>query len=451
MWSGPDGGSRPEPANPLAALAAYRSQLDARRSSLAAGSSGPLVAGLVELAPDRTDSHLEDELCRRLGACLGKLTDGPFEDRVDPSSFAEATLMAAAAAVRAALDEPTTGPATEPTTEPTTDPATELDGWRAVWRVLTAAARIVPFPLSRYAAELVEELRDLPGGDALPELPDGPTVTSQVLWTRDAYGSRFGVTVAFAAPDGPDRWYLWDIDACGYRAVTVHSAYYPTSEQAMAAWVAGVGGPATGEAAFAPVDDPLLLAELMPADESLLRSGGENADQLAEYHRGRRLAEAAVAAVEPRRAAQQADLDAATAVKEFTAWLQEHRADQPDPSDQPASSDQPDPSDQPEEVDLAVLVEELADSWCFGEPAAIKHTCSPHRVALTVLHLLNYYRADFAAKLITLLPDWTSWLAMRNGTAPELAERCRPYALGEPHADVGSDHIRPNYLARVTE
>ncbi|HET8681329.1 MAG TPA: hypothetical protein VFM54_05580 [Micromonosporaceae bacterium] len=157
------------------------------------------------------------------------------------------------------------------------------------------------------------------------------------------------------------------------------------------------------------------------------------------YHRGRRLAEAAVAAVEPRRAAQQADLDAATAVKEFTAWLQEHRADQPDPSDQP------------EEIDLAVLVEELADSWCFGEPAAIKHTCSPHRVALTVLHLLNYYRADFAAKLIALLPDWTSWLAMRNGTAPELAERCRPYALGEPHADVGSDHIRPNYLARVIE
>ncbi|HZN17952.1 MAG TPA: hypothetical protein VFB84_07155 [Micromonosporaceae bacterium] len=395
-----------------------------RRSSLAAESSGPLVAGLVELAPDRTDPDLEDELCRRLGACLGKLADGPFEDRVDPSSFAEAALAAAAAAVRAALDEP----------------AAEPDGWRAAWRVLTAAAGIVPFPHSRLAAEMVEELRDLPGGHALPEMPAGPAATSQVLWARDAYGSRFGVTAAFAAPDGPDRWYLWDIDACGYQPVTVHSAYYPTAEQAMAAWVAGVGRRASGEAAFVPVDDPSLLAELMPADEGFLPSGGANADQLAEYHRGMRLAEVAVAAVEPHRAAaQRADLDAATAVKEFTAWLREHRADRRAPSGYP------------EPADLEDLVEELADSWCFGEPAAIRHTCSPHRVAFTVLHLLNYYQDDFAAKLIALLPDWTSWLAMRNGTAPELAERCQPYALGEPHADVGSDHSRPNDLARVTE
>ncbi|HET8661178.1 MAG TPA: hypothetical protein VFM55_19545, partial [Micromonosporaceae bacterium] len=50
MWSDLDGGFRPEPANPLAALAAYRRQLGARRASLAAESAGPLVAGLVELA-----------------------------------------------------------------------------------------------------------------------------------------------------------------------------------------------------------------------------------------------------------------------------------------------------------------------------------------------------------------------------------------------------------------
>jgi hypothetical protein len=72
-------------------------------------------------------------------------------------------------------------------------------------------------------------------------------------------------------------------------------------------------------------------------------------------------------------------------------------------------------------------------------------------VALTVLHVRNYYQDDFAAQLVALLPDWTSWLAASNRTAPELAERCRPYARGEPHAAVGSDDSSPNYLARVTE
>jgi hypothetical protein len=78
-------------------------------------------------------------------------------------------------------------------------------------------------------------------------------------------------------------------------------------------------------------------------------------------------------------------------------------------------------------------------------------TCSPHRVALTVLHLRNYYLDDFAAQLIALLPDWICWLAERNGNRAELVERCRPYALGEPHLDVGTDDSRPNYMARVIE
>jgi hypothetical protein len=287
--------------------------------------------------------------------------------------------------------------------------------------------------LSDTAADTIEHLCSLRGGQVLPTTPDGPTVTGQVLWTRDAYGSRFGVTMAFSTPNEPDRWYLWDIDACGHQAFTVHSGYYSTSEQALAAWQAGVGCLAAGETAFAPVDDPSLLADLMPAEEGFLRAGGESAEQFAEYHRSRRLAEAAIKAVEPSHPAQRADLDAATAATQFTAWLRAHRVDPPQPDD------------------LEELVTELADSWCMDSPAALYHTCSPHRVALTVLHLRNYYEDDFAAQLVALLPDWTSWLAARNGTVPQLAERCRPYALGEPHVEVGSDDGMPNYLARVTE
>jgi hypothetical protein len=401
----------------LTGLAAYRRQVDARRASLAAAAADALVAELVTFAPGRSDSDLEGELCTQLGVRLGELADKPLEDHVGPNLLAEAIITAAAAAVRAALEELTTEP----------------DGWRAPWRVLTAMAGIVPFPLSATAADVIEHLRDLPGGNVLPETPDSPTVTGQVLWTRDAYGSRFGVTTAFSMPHGPDRWYLWDIDACGHQAFTVHSAYYPTADQALAAWQAGVGDLAAGETALSSVDNPSLLAELMPAEEGFMRVGGENTEQFAEYHRSKRLAEVVLKAVGPSQAAQQADLDAATAVTQFAAWLRTHRADQPEPAD------------------LEEFVTELADSWCFGGPAAVYGTCSPHRVALTVLHLRNFYQDDFAARLVALLPDWTRWLAARNGTAPQLAERCLPYACGETHPDVGSDDSRPHYLARVIE
>jgi hypothetical protein len=413
----PDDPFRHELAKGLTGLAAYRHQMDARRAFLAAAAAETLIAELVDLAPARPDSDLEDELCIRLGVRLVELANGPIDDRVRPDSLAEATVTAAAAAVRAALGEVATAP----------------DGWQAPWRVLAAVARIVPFPLSGEAADAIEQLRDVDGGHVLPKTADGPKAIGQVLWTRDAYGSRFGVTAAFPTPDGPNRWYLWDIDACGHQAFTVHSAYYPTPEQALAAWQTGVGPPAASETALAPVDDPSPLAELMPAEEGVLRTGGENADQFAEYHRSRRLAEAAIKAVGPRHATQRADLDPATAATQFASWLREHRAGQPQPAD------------------LDELAMELADSWCLESPAAVYGTCSPHRVALTVLHLRNYYQDDFAAQLIALLPDWASWLAARNGTAPHLAERCRPYVLGEPHADVGSDDSEPNYLARVIE
>lgn len=175
----------------------------------------------------------------------------------------------------------------------------------------------MPFPLCEVATNAIGDLRGAAGGHQLPKTPDGPRVTGRVLWTRDAYGSRFGVTAAFTTPDGTDRWYLWDIDACGHQAFTVHSGYYAGPAQGLTAWRAGVGELAAADATFATVDDPL-LADLMPVEEGMLGPGGESVGQFAEYHRSKRLGEAVVEAVSPGRSAAPTDLDKTTAAVRFT-------------------------------------------------------------------------------------------------------------------------------------
>jgi hypothetical protein len=387
---------------------------------MAAAAAEPLVTELVASASAQPDYDLEDALCARLGVQLAQLDDGPIDDHVGPNPFAEAVIAAAATAVAATISEAAGG----------------SDDWQSPWRLLTILANIVPFPLSELAADAIKSLRGRPGGHRLPEIVTGPTVTRPILWVRDSYGSRFGVTAAFATTDGPDRWYLWDIDACGHDVFTVHSGYCPTSEQALAQWREGVGEVAAGAAAFAPVDDVELLEEILPREQGMMRPGGENVAQFAEYHRSKRLAEAVMAAVEASGrspAARQAGLDAATAATRFLAWLRAQRSEQPLP------------------VDLDDIVTELASSWQIAGPAALYSACSPHRVALAVDHIRGYYQDDFVADLVPLLPDWTQWLAELNNTPPELAERCRPYAHGEPHPSISRDYNNPQYLARVTE
>lgn len=66
-------------------------------------------------------------------------------------------------------------------------------------------------------------------------------------------------------------------------------------------------------------------------------------------------------------------------------------------------------------------------------------------------HVRDFYQDDFAADLVAMLPDWTAWLAARNGTPAHLADRCRPYANGEPHKAISGDDRRPTYLARIAE
>lgn len=402
----------------MAGFTGHRRQLHEHRMSLALKTAQPMITELAGKATSLSDSDLQDELCLRIGWTLSEQDeDAPVDDYVSPNTLAEAIIQAAANAVGNALDAAT-------------------DDWTNAWRVLIAAAGIVNFPLSDQAESLIEGLRVRPGGRQLPKTPTGPAIAGPVLWTRDAYGSRFAVVAPFRAADGTQRWYLWDIDACGHQAFTVHSGYHATSQEALADWQAGVGAPAADGTVLAPVDDPRLLDELMPRELGMMNPGGENVQQFAEYHRSKRLAEAIIGTIKPgrpHRSSARVDLKPATAVALFTAWLRKHR---PERSRQDG---------------LDELIGELADSWYIDGPADLFHICSPHRVALIAEHIGNFYEADFAADVLTLLPDWTAWLADHNATPAHLADRCRPHTHGEPHIACNADRRDPNYLARIAE
>ncbi|HKN52837.1 MAG TPA: hypothetical protein VJX66_10065, partial [Amycolatopsis sp.] len=164
---------------------------------------------------------------------------------------------------------------------------------------------------------------------------------------------------------------------------------------------------------FAPVDAPGLMAGVLPFEQGAMRAGGESVEQFAEYHRSKRLGELVKQAV-PRRGSPPPDrgLVGAAAADEFAAWLRARDDDREDLDD---------------------LAAELADSWCISHIDAVYATCSPHRVALCVLHMRNFYLDGFADQLVALLPEWTRWLAAYNAALPELADRCLPYAHGQPH------------------
>jgi len=399
-------------------LAAHRDQVDTRRAARAAAMATDLVADLAWAVADQPDIVVTDAVCERLGALLTDDERTPVGVRVDPHHLAEATLSAAEASVVAALTA---------TTE-------QADAWRGSWRVLTALTAVLPHPFPDAIDETITRLRALPAGRVLPTMPRDPEVTGQVLWTSDGYGSRFAVTAPIMTAEEAVRWYLWDIDACGHEAFTVHSGYYPSSAAALTGWQTGVGQTSSAGTVLAPVDDPWLLAALLPAEARYMRPGGENVEQFAEYHRSKRLAEAVQRAVPRPKARSNGGLTAAIAAVEFAAWLRAHVPGQLEPT-----------------VDLDELVEELADSWNLNGIDAVYATCSPHRVALGVLHMRNYYLHDFADKLVALLPDWIQWLATRNSTAPELIDRCLPYAHGRPHPQLGDEDTKVSYLARIIE
>jgi len=402
----------------MTGFADHRRQLDERRGLLARAVAKPMIAEWVRSAETRSDFDLENEICLWIGKTLADRDyDAPVEDYIGPNILAGAVIGAAADAVAAAL-------------------AGETDDPMSAWRVLNAAASIVNHPLSDQAASSMEELRVRSGGRLVPKTPSIAVLTGPVLWTRDGYGSRFGIVAPFRTTDGAQRWYLWDVDACGHGAFTVHSGYHATPEEALADWQGGVGVPAADGTVLTPVDDPWTLDELMPRELGLMRPGGENAEQFAEYHRSKRLAEAVLEAIEPAgpdRIPTPEEIDRTTAASLFTAWLREHR---PDRSRQ---------------ADLEELATELADSWQINGPPSLYRTCSPHRVALVAEHVSGYYEEEFAADLVALLPDWTAWLAHHNATPPHLADRCSRYVHGQQHQAVHVDDRGPNYLVRIGE
>jgi hypothetical protein len=395
------GGAPAELPEVFSGLLEHRQRLDVRRAEVAAELAAPLVADLIEDAPGRTDDDLEDELCRRLGAELAATDGRPLEELVNPEQLGEAILDAAAEAVRRAER----GTAAR----------------RASWHVLAVLARALPHPLREQADNLIIELSG-PGEWSLPDrTPTGP-----VLWARDAYGSRFAIAAQFAT----DRWYLWDVDTCGFKTFTVHSGVYPTAEAALAEWRTGVGDLAAGPAVLTPADDAELVAELLFNADGIVRSGGEHEEHYAEYFRGRRLAQAAIETVPEATAPARPPLGEEQAAEEFAAWLRGHRT----------------PPD-----DIEELATELASSWATDTPASLYATCSPHRVALTVMQMRDYYKPDFVAELIALLPEWVSWLAEREDEPAELVERCRPYTSGAPHPGIVMHGKEPDYFARTIE
>lgn len=98
------------------------------------------------------------------------------------------------------------------------------------------------------------------------------------------------------------------------------------------------------------------------------------------------------------------------------------------------------------------LAAEMAESWSPQHHPTLYPFCSPHKVALTVQFLRDFYQDDFAAQLVAVLPDWVRFLAEQAGMTAELTERCLVYASGDlPFPGRLDDQGRLNLLVPVAE
>ncbi|MET0521530.1 MAG: hypothetical protein ABW156_06075 [Jiangellaceae bacterium] len=210
--------SRMAQANPLRDVFEYRRRLDEHRTALATESAGPMVDALIAAAPSWSDDDLEDDFCARFGAAMAHYEDGPLEDTVNPDDFVRAVLSVLDERVHEAEDSGS--------------------GLAVVQRLLAVVAGVLPAPLSEPARDLVAEHLD---DDAAQRAVRGRTATGPAQWARDSYGGRWAVVAPFASADGSGRWYMWDVDACGYEVATVHSGFYQSAEAALAEWQQAVG------------------------------------------------------------------------------------------------------------------------------------------------------------------------------------------------------------------
>jgi hypothetical protein len=410
--------SRASPVSAFGELFEYRRQLAEHRTALAGDAAGAVIDALVMVAPGRSDDDLEDDLCLHYGAAMTQLESGAVEDVVNPEDFTSALLSA----IDDRLHEAEEGGA---------DVA-------VLQRLLAVVVGVLPFPLNKSASGLVGEHLD---ARAAQRVALGRAVTGPVLWACDVYGSRWAVVAPFTSVDGPDRWYLWDVDTCGYEVVTVHSGFHPSAESAVTAWRELVG-PAAASATLAAVDDRETLGDLLRGEVEGIRIGGENQEQHAEFLRSRRLGRTAREAVRRARGRASVRLTAADAQTRFAQRLRQigyqdgTAGDRPDEG--PAGADE--------------LAAELADSWSPRDHPTLYPFCSPHKVAVAVLHLRDYYKDEYAAELVAVLPEWIRFLAEHTGLPAELTERCLAYASGDlQFPGIIDDRGRLNPMARVAE
>jgi anti-anti-sigma factor len=92
-----------------------------------------------------------------------------------------------------------------------------------------------------------------------------------------------------------------------------------------------------------------------------------------------------------------------------------------------AAGDRPDEGPAGADEHAAVM----ADCWSPRDHPTLYPFCSPHKVAVAVLHLRDYYKDDLAAELVAVLPEWIRFLAEHTCMAAELTERCLAYAAGD--------------------
>ncbi|MED7828369.1 hypothetical protein [Streptomyces chiangmaiensis] len=417
--------------------------MDKKRMAAAARDVRPVIADLVSAG--RSVSWVEDELCRRLGQVLAaqdaaddaRRAAGAREilESYSPDQLAEALIDAvvlAASQTGAAAGE-----------------LVERDG---LGRLLCALARIVPYPAAETPQQAVE---DLPDRAALLSAASAETSpTGSALWCRNVYGTRFAITAPFAGADGPDRWYLWDVDACGDRAYTVGAGYFADADQALASWREAVGLETSAEAVLEPVSDPRLAELLLPGPPDFFHPGGESEAQYAEFHRSRRLAQElrhtdfldGIAGKSKAASAVRAQpVDKNTWIAEFAAWRAEQRpgADAVSVSYSVGDGDGP--------LTEAELYRELADSWCSSELPELSYGCSPHRIALRAAAIRDFYTDDFAAALLGLVPDVAAWLTERAGLAVWHRGRVLSYAEGASSLEVDLGFRADSDLAALHE
>jgi hypothetical protein len=394
----------------------YRQKLTEHRVGLAGDVAGALIDALIA-SPGGSDDDLEDDLCVRYGAAMVHFEDreGAIEDFVNPTDLVGALLSA--------LDR-------------RWHEAAEAGADVGVLqRVLAVVAGVLPHPLDESAGELVSAHLD---ASAARRVARGRALTGPVLWTHDVYGGRWAVVAPFASVAGPDRWYLWDVDTCAHEALTVFSGFHTSAESALAAWRESVGQTATDGVSLSPVDDAETLVNLLPGDADALRTGGEDEQQYAEFLRCRRLGQTVREAARRVRGRASIRLTAADAQAQFAQRLRQIGYHAGSVGDEDADPDE--------------LATEVAESWSPRGCPTLYPFCSPHKVAVTVLSVRDYYKEDFAAELVALLPEWIRFLAEHTAMPAELTERCLAYASGElRYPGILDDQGRLNPMAPVPE